>query len=282
MPLLLRSATQAMLRRRQLVPLIFAFYALVMDDELEDACYMFSAVLCGARMLSGASRSWQKGINRVAIWSFDNMYSDTQCWEQLRVRKDDMPRLAAALQLPDVIVTANEAVFGRMEALVTFLHRMAQQGSWEALLPFLGGRRAPASPLMRACLRWSCVQHRTHARSTRRARNAHSALPRFMQACVLLVRAGLAPRTATPSTGCCITSTTLSATVSTISTGGQRTLKYSPTLYITSAPTHPGVWASSTALSDRAVAQGRVKGCCTLGTKKNTVSSFSPLWVQMA
>ena len=207
------------------------------------------------------------------------MYSDTQCWEQLRVRKHVMPRLAAALQLPDVIVAFDESIFGRMEALVTFLHRMAQQGSWEALLPFLGGRRAPASPLMRACLRWSTIEC-MHAALAARA--THSALPRFMQACVLLVRAGLAPRTATPSTGCCITSTTLSATVSTISTGGQRTLKYSPTPYITSAPTHPGVWASSTALSDRAVAQGRVKGCCTLGTKKNTVSSFSPLWVQMA
>ena len=50
MPLLLRSATQAMLRRRQLVPLIFIFSALVMDDELEDACFVLSAVLCGARM----------------------------------------------------------------------------------------------------------------------------------------------------------------------------------------------------------------------------------------
>ena len=223
MPLLLRTATQAMLRHRQLVPLIFAFYALVMDDELEEACYVFSAVLCGARMLSGPSRSWQKGINRVTIWSFENMYSDTQCWEQLRVRKHDMPRLAAALQLPDVIVAFDESIFGRMEALVTFLHRMAQQGSWEALLPFLGGRRAPASPLMRACLRWSTIEC-MHAALAARA--THSALPRFMQACVLLVRAGLAPATATPSTGCCITSTTRSAAQSRISTGGQPMLKY--------------------------------------------------------
>ena len=139
MPLLLRSATQVMVRRRQLVPLLFAFATLVIDDQLEEACYVLSAVIAGARMLSGPSRCWQKGINRVAVWSFENMYSDTQCWEQLRVRKDDMPRLAAALQLPDVIV-ARDSVFGRMEASVTFLHRMAQQGSWEALLPFLGGK----------------------------------------------------------------------------------------------------------------------------------------------
>ena len=210
MPLLLRSATQAMLRRRQLVPLIFIFSALMMDDELEDACYVLSAVLCGARMLSGPSRSWQKGINRVTIWSFENMYSDTQCWEQLRVRKHDMPRLAAALQLPDVIVAFDESIFGKMEALVVFLHRMAQQGSWEALLPFLGGRRAPASHLICACLRWSCVHRRMHT-SELAARATHSALSRLMQACVLVVRAGLAPPTATASTGCCITSTTLSA-----------------------------------------------------------------------
>ena len=162
------------------------------------------------------------------------MYSDTQCWEQLRVRKDDMPRLAAALQLPDVLI-ARDSVFGRMEALVTFLHRMAQQGSWEALLPFLGGRRAPASHLICACLRWSCVHRRMHTPELA-ARATHSALPRLMQAFVLIVRAGLAPPTATPSTGCCITSTTLSAAVQqnhgSISTGGQPMLKYSPTPYI--------------------------------------------------
>ena len=106
------------MRRRHLVPLIFTFATLVMDDAVEDACYVLSALLAGARMLHGPSRCWQKGISRVAVWSFDNMYSDTQCWEQLRVRKGDMPRLAAALHLPDVIVTRDESVFGRMEALV--------------------------------------------------------------------------------------------------------------------------------------------------------------------
>ena len=144
MPLLLRTATEVMLRRRMLVPLVFGFSVLVMDDQLEDACYILTAALAGARMLSGPSRSWQKGINRVAVWSFDNMYTDTQCWEELRVRKADMPRLAAALALPDVIVVRCNSVFGRMEALVTFLHRMAQQGSWEGLLQFLGGRRRRA------------------------------------------------------------------------------------------------------------------------------------------
>ena len=61
MPLLLRSATQVMVRRRQLVPLLFAFATLVIDDQLEEACYVLSAVIAGARMLSGPSRCWQEG-----------------------------------------------------------------------------------------------------------------------------------------------------------------------------------------------------------------------------
>ena len=141
MPLLLRTATETLSRKRALVPLFFALSILVYDDQLEEASYVLSALLAGARMLHGPSRSWQKGINRVTVWSFENMYSDVRCWEQLRVRKADMPRLADALNIPDIIVVRHGPVFGRMEALVTFLHRMAQQGSWEALLPFQGGRR---------------------------------------------------------------------------------------------------------------------------------------------
>ena len=76
MPLLLRTATQTLTRRRQLVPLLFAFAALVQEDQLEEAGYLLNCVLAGARMLSGPTRSWQKGINRVTVWSFDNMYSE--------------------------------------------------------------------------------------------------------------------------------------------------------------------------------------------------------------
>ena len=45
------------------------------------------------------SRSWQKGINRVALWSFDNLYSDAVCWSHFRFHKSDLPSLLVHLQL---------------------------------------------------------------------------------------------------------------------------------------------------------------------------------------
>ena len=107
-----------------------------MTDELEGAANHFVAVLQGARMLHAPSRSWQRGVNRVALWSFQNMYSDVVCWDSMRWRKDDMADLAHAVRLPDVIVTPSRGyVFGRMEALVVFLLRMASPAPWEGTLP---------------------------------------------------------------------------------------------------------------------------------------------------
>ena len=45
-------------------------------------------------------RSWAMGINRVAIWSFENMYSETECWEWCRFPKVRMPEILRELKLP--------------------------------------------------------------------------------------------------------------------------------------------------------------------------------------
>ena len=58
MPLLLRSATQVMVRRRQLVPLLFAFATLVIDDQLEEACYV-RFECCDIRWRAHAERAEQ-------------------------------------------------------------------------------------------------------------------------------------------------------------------------------------------------------------------------------
>ena len=97
--------------------------------------------------------SWQKGINRAVVWSFDNMYSEQKCWEYFRFRKEDMPLLLNELQFP---VTAGGMVrvssqprpgrrtvsyiFQPMEALCTFLWRMSYHGTWDRSLEILGGR----------------------------------------------------------------------------------------------------------------------------------------------
>lgn len=88
-------------------------------------------------------RSWQKGINRVVVWSFDNMYSDEKCWEYFRFRKEDMPHLLHELRLPTGrdgrMHTRSRYVFEPMEALCTFLHRMAHPSTWDVLIGTLGG-----------------------------------------------------------------------------------------------------------------------------------------------
>ena len=90
--------------------------------------------------------SWQKGINRVVIWSFDNMYSEEQCWEYFRFRKEDMPTLLHELRLPvgrdGRLCTAGRYVFEPMEALCTFLFRMAHAGPWYIVMLAMGGASA--------------------------------------------------------------------------------------------------------------------------------------------
>ena len=46
------------------------------------------------------ARSWQKGINRVVVWSFENMYGEGKCYELFRFRKEDMRPLLHELELP--------------------------------------------------------------------------------------------------------------------------------------------------------------------------------------
>ena len=126
--------------KQMLAPLLALLAGAIAMHDIESSAYIFQAIAVTTRLIAGPSRSWQKGLNRVTIWSFENMYTEEACWEGLRVRKADMAYLAEALQIPEVIVTDKRDVFGRMEALVVLLHRMSQGSTWEGLLRFLGGR----------------------------------------------------------------------------------------------------------------------------------------------
>ena len=109
---------------------------------------MCDALLCASML----PRSWATGINRVSVWSFDNMYSEATCWEAFRFHKVDMPYLLAELALsngsPDwsdgMIHTAERFKFEPMEALVVFLARLAYPYRWGQLLTLLGGRSPTA------------------------------------------------------------------------------------------------------------------------------------------
>ena len=95
------------------------------------------------------------GINRVAVWSFENMYTEPECWQMLRFHKHQMPRLLQELGLDNsgevdgrwrvrdergVVVN----VYEPMELLVIFLARMATHNCWSQLIRFLGGRGGSA------------------------------------------------------------------------------------------------------------------------------------------
>lgn len=104
---------------------------------------------CASRVRS-RSRSWQTGINRVAVWSFDNMYSEEECWTQMRFAKEDVKMLSRELAMDaglGYIRTGRRGrqnVFQPIEVVVTLLTRMAYPNRWEDKLRFLGGRTRSA------------------------------------------------------------------------------------------------------------------------------------------
>lgn len=48
----------------------------------------FEAVASLLRVTISPSRCWATGVRRVREWSFD-AYSDAECWERMRFRKED-------------------------------------------------------------------------------------------------------------------------------------------------------------------------------------------------
>ena len=122
------------------------------NDDLDSALTLGQMTLHALGFLTGPSRSWTTGINRVGVWSLDNMYTEEQCWTALRFRKADLPLLHHALRMPGVLYVKHSSVarrgrhnvFSGMEALVVFLARLSSASTWEQHLLFLGGRSRPA------------------------------------------------------------------------------------------------------------------------------------------
>ena len=139
MALLLRTAVEVYDRKRQIALLLLLAALLAQGGHGQAASMMVQVVLGGSKMLFGPGRDWSKGVLRTPNWNLD-MYSEHQCWEQLRWRKQDIPQLAQDLGLPPVFKTSRRYVFTREEATVVLLRRFAHAGSWESILQFLGGR----------------------------------------------------------------------------------------------------------------------------------------------
>ena len=98
-------------------------------------------------MLPVSVCSWQTGINRVALWSFQNMYSEEDCWNKMRLQKSDIITLANELDLGGgrgFVRTPSRHNFQPIEALVVFLTRMSYPNRWEDRIAFLGGRQPSA------------------------------------------------------------------------------------------------------------------------------------------
>jgi hypothetical protein len=121
---LVRTSTETRDRKRQLLLLVSILVQLAMLDEVESAAYVFQAVVLGARLLHGPSRSWANGINTVSFWSFENMYHENVCWEYFRWRKADLPEFAQLLQLPEVIVTERKGCDQKVFPLCNIVPRL--------------------------------------------------------------------------------------------------------------------------------------------------------------
>ena len=78
---LIRTAPEQRFLRRLALVYCFLCNIMVENDMLDDAGTMIAMAGIAASALMQPSRTWQKGINRVLIWSFDNMYSEEKCYE---------------------------------------------------------------------------------------------------------------------------------------------------------------------------------------------------------
>ena len=89
------------------------------------------------------------------MWSFDNMYSEEECWERFRLPKSQLPDVLRELGLADSgtpdgmwrcrLGSGHKAYsFQPMELLVVFLCRMSSCNTWSLLVRFLGCRSPTA------------------------------------------------------------------------------------------------------------------------------------------
>ena len=97
MPLLLRTSAQDAAYALQALQLIELATIFAQLNMFEECLLVLVAASASLEMTLQPSCSWATGINRVVIWSFENMYSPEECWEQLRFHKDDMPELLRQL-----------------------------------------------------------------------------------------------------------------------------------------------------------------------------------------
>ena len=152
MVLLVRSAAETRDVEAVTAIMLIATGVSVLTGDMEATLASATLTLQGIGFLVGPSRSWASGLNRVAVWSFDNMYTEDQCWDRLRWRKNDIPTLVRLLQLPDTVRLSHPSetrrgahhIFSGIECLVVFLARMASPAPWTHNLDFLGGRSRPS------------------------------------------------------------------------------------------------------------------------------------------
>ena len=155
MPTLLRTAAQNDAYLKWVDELLILSIECADSDMLDEACRLLEQASHYLLETLMPSRSWATCINRVAIWSFDNKYSEEECWERMRFHKSQIPELLVELQLTrsseaDGVWRAHAKSGGThcryepMELLVIFLTRLSTQGTWSGLVRFLGGRSRTA------------------------------------------------------------------------------------------------------------------------------------------
>lgn len=111
----------------------------ILDDRRQVRGLAMAALLClvvRCKLAHAVPLYLQPRVHRdLTLEDLD----DAQCWDLLRIRKLDFPRLKAALRLPDdFIVTENRCMFTTDEALMLFLRRMSYPQRLTDLVSFWG------------------------------------------------------------------------------------------------------------------------------------------------
>jgi len=157
MPILLRTAAENAYYMRLCLSLLQLSMLCVQLRLYLPALTFLEAALSLLRATWSPSRTWASGVRRVREWSFD-AYSDAECWERMRFRKEDFPVLLREFGLEnsghaDGLWRVRDkhgvvqCCFKPMELLVIFLARMASINTWSALQGWLGGKSVTAYKL---------------------------------------------------------------------------------------------------------------------------------------
>ena len=104
MAILVRSGAQTRSRTRLLQAIVtLAMACTQLGHPLFAGQLLALAGFPTALFLVGPRRDWSSGMTRCSEWSFENMYSEQESWQQMRFKKHQVIELYEELGLPSTL-----------------------------------------------------------------------------------------------------------------------------------------------------------------------------------